>query len=384
MEEVLFEVTKQQLETGMRGYPVGYCTTSYVDPIKGLFYRGRPISELYKWEPERVIYLLYHGKEGSAQDITHFSQELKKRSHCSQAVVKHIECLPRQGHPMKLFCSALLILGMLEGQKDYKEDCLNLIAKLPHLTATVINHHSGWGATPAPNAEMGYMENFAHMLQVPNAKKEELSEVLRLFNILHYDHGGGNLSAFVGKAVASGLEDMYGSIASAMCGLAGPRHGKANQDCLQFVQSVLDEVGEAASADQVENLIRNRLKNNELVYGFGHAVLRAEDARATILYDIAEDKFKDHPLVKIAFLLRSEGPKVLKENPKISNPYPNVDAVSGTVLTAAGLGYPEYFTVLFGLARCLGISIQVVYERCEARGGKGTPIVRPRYLFKPQ
>ncbi|MCB1066894.1 MAG: citrate (Si)-synthase [Simkania sp.] len=384
MEEVLFEVTKQQLETGMRGYPVGYCTTSYVDPIKGLFYRGRPISELYKWEPERVIYLLHNGKEGSAQDITQFSQELKKRAHCSQAVAKHIESLPRQGHPMKLFCSALLILGMLEGLKDYKEDCLNLIAKLPHLTAIVINHHAGWGPTPAPNGEMGYMENFAHMLQVPKAKKDELSEVFRLFNILHYDHGGGNLSTFVGKAVASGLEDMYGSIASAMCALAGPRHGKANQDCLQFVQLVLDEVGEGASANQVENLIRKRLQNNELVYGFGHAVLRAEDARAAIFYDIAEEKFKDHPLVKIAFLLRSEGPKVLKENPKISDPYPNVDAVSGTVLTAAGFGYPEYFTVLFGLARCLGISIQIVYERCEARGGKGTPIIRPRYLFKPQ
>ena len=91
MEEVLFEVTKEQLETGMRGYPVGYCTTSYVDPIKGLFYRGRPISELYKWEPERVIYLLHHGKEGSAQDISQFSQELKKRAHCSQCSIGRTE-----------------------------------------------------------------------------------------------------------------------------------------------------------------------------------------------------------------------------------------------------------------------------------------------------
>lgn len=384
MEEVLFEITKQQLETGMRGYPVGYCTTSYVDPIKGLFYRGRPISELYKWDPERVIYLLYHGKEGSLQDITHFSQELKKRAHCSQAVVKHIESLPRQGHPMKLFTAAIQILGMLEGQGDYKEDCLNLIAKVPHLTATVINHHAGWGETPAPNGEMGYMENFSHMLQVPKADKKELAEVLRLFNILHYDHGGGNLSAFIGKAVASGLEDMYGAICSSMCALAGPRHGKANQDCLQFVQSVLDETGESASASQIEALVRKRLQNKELVYGFGHAVLRAEDARATILYDIAQERFSDHPLVKIALLLRSEGVKVLKENPKISNPYPNVDAISGTVLSATGLSYPEYYTVLFGLSRSLGIAIQIVYERCEAREGKGTPIVRPRYLFKPQ
>lgn len=86
--------------------------------------------------------------------------------------------------------------------------------------------------------------------------------------------------------------------------------------------------------------------------------------------------------MKITKLLRSEGTKVLKENPKITNPYPNVDAISGTVLSAAGFPYPEYFTVLFGLSRIVGISRQIVYERCEAREGKGTPIVRPKYFFK--
>lgn len=384
MEEVLFEITKEQLETGMRGYPIGYCTTSYVDPIKGLFYRGRPITELAKWDPERVIYLLYHGKEGSAQDIMYFSQELKKRSYCSQAVVKHIEDLPQQGHPMKLFASALLLLGMLESQKDYKEDCLNLIAKIPHLVAIVINHHAGWGTTPTPNKEVGYMENFAHMLQVPNVKKENLAEVFRLFNILHYDHGGGNLSTFVGKAVASGLEDMYGAISAAMCGLAGPRHGKANQDSLEFLHALLEEVGEEATEEQLEALIRKRLKDQQLLYGFGHAILRAEDPRAAILYEVAREKFANHPLIKIALYLRHIGPKVLKEHPKIANPYPNIEAISGATLTAAGFSYPEYLTVLFGLARCIGIAIQIVYERCEARNGKGTPIIRPRYLFKSQ
>ncbi|NGX50618.1 MAG: Citrate synthase [Chlamydiae bacterium] len=381
-EDVLFQITKDQLETGMRGFPVGYCTTSFVDPIKGLFYRGKAISELYSWEPERVIYLLYYGKEGSSQDITHFSDELKKRAHCSRAVIKHIESLPRQGHPMKLFTSALLILGMLEGQDDYKEDSLNLIAKLPHLVATVINYHAGWGETPAPNGEMGYMENFASMVQAPDVKEDELAEVFRLFNILHYDHGGGNLSTFVGKAIASSLEGMYGSICGAMCALAGPRHGKANQDCLTFVHSVMDEVGESATEEAVEALVRKRLDSKELVYGFGHAVLRAEDVRATIFYDYASKNFPEHPLVKIALMLRTEGPKVLKENPKISNPYPNVDAMSGTLLSAAGFPFPEYYTVLFGLSRSVGIAIQTVYERCQARDGKGTPIVRPRYIYK--
>jgi citrate synthase len=384
MSKVLFEITEDHLETGLRGVPVGYCPTSFVDPIKGLFYRGRAVSELTDHSPEQVIYLLYHGKEGSSKEIKEFSQLLHDRGHLSQAVIRHIQALPRQGHPMKLFCEALLILGMLESQEDYKEDCLNLIAKIPHLVATVINYHAGWGETPNPNPNLGYMENFSAMLRAPGIKdKEKLTDVLKLFNILHYDHGGGNLSTFVGKAVASGLEDMYGSIASAMCALAGPRHGKANQDCLEFVQDVLEQLGEEASLEDVEKSIQQRLDNKQLVYGFGHAVLRAEDARASVLYEYGRKNFSHDPLIHMALLLREAGPKVLSKNPKVSNPYPNVDAISGSILCASGFNYPEYFTILFGLSRSVGIAIQIVYERCIARDGKGTPIIRPKYIYRP-
>lgn len=382
MSDVIFEITEDLLESGLRGFPVGYCTTSDVDPLKGLSYSGIPIAELAEKDPYEVIYLLYYGEKGTPQEIKAFSDDLKKRSSCRPEVAEHIRKLPREGHPMKLFSSALLILGMLEGKGNYREDCLNLIAKIPELTATVINYHAGWGVGKPSNPALGYMENFAQMLNVPGGNSEGLTETFKLFNILHYDHGGGNLSTFVGKAVASGLEDMYGSICAAMCALAGPRHGKANQDCLEFVHKVLAEVGENATAADVSNLIRKKLANNELVFGFGHAVLRVEDARATVLYKIAQNKFPNDPLIKIAKLLRSEGPKILAENPKISDPYPNVDAISGSVLSAAGFKYPQYFTVLFGMARTVGIAMQIVDERCEARDGKGLPIVRPDYIYR--
>lgn len=380
--DVLFEVKKENLETGLRGYPVGYCTTSTVDPVKGLFYAGQPVTELISGKPEEVIYLLYYGKKGTAEQLEQFTQELRKRAKVSPDVIRHITLLPRQGHPMKLFCAALLICGMIEGKNDYREDCLNLIAKAPEIAATVINFHADWGKIKPSRPELGYMENFTQMLNMPNGNVEELTKAFKLFNILHYDHGGGNLSTFVGKAVASGLEDMYGSMSAAMAALAGPRHGKANQDCLEFVNSVLEQLGEQATPQQMEDLIRKRLQNNELIFGFGHAVLRVEDPRAQIFYEKANRKYANHPLVKIANLLREIGPKVLKENPKISNPYPNVDAISGVLLTVAGFPYPEYYTILFGLARIVGISIQIVYERCEAREGKGTPIVRPKYIYK--
>lgn len=380
-EEVLFAITKDKLETGLRGFPVGYCTTSTVDPTKGLFYAGRPVTELANWRPEEVIYLIMFGKKGTPQEIEAFFADMSKRSKLKPETIQAIEKLPRQGHAMKLFSAALLIVGMLEQTDDYHEDCLNLIAKAPQLAAVVINHHAGWGATPASRPDLGYMENFAAMVKAPKVQLPKLTEAFRLFNILHYDHGGGNLSTFVGKAIASGLEDMYGSIAGAMCALEGPRHGRANQDCLEFLREVVEEVGENATETQVEKLIRDRLAHNKLVFGFGHAVLRVEDPRALVVYDYLKKHYPSHPLVKIALHLRSAGTKVLLENPKISDPHPNIDAISGTLLVMGGFDYPEYFTLLFGLSRIVGIARQIVYERLEARSGKGTPIVRPKYLY---
>ena len=382
MSDVLFEIKNENLETGLRGYPVGYCTTSTVDPNKGLLYGIIPLSELEGREPIEVIYLLWNGKLGNNGEVNQFNEDLINRSKCSPELIKAIQQLPRSCHPMKLFSSALLIASAFEGKGHYSEDALNIVAKAPEIAATVINHHGGWGPTKPSRPDIGYMENFAAMINQPDSNGKELIHILKLFNVLHYDHGGGNLSAFVGKCIASGLEDLFGSLAGAMCALAGPKHGKANQDSLNFVKDLHQELGENPTDEQIEQSLRRRLGEGELIFGFGHAVLRVEDPRATLLYAVGEKYFPNNPLIKLALQLRKVGSKVLKENPKIADPYPNVDAISGVLLSAAGFPYPDYFTVLFGLARVVGIARQIVYEREEAREGKGTPIVRPKYLFK--
>jgi citrate synthase len=282
MDPVLFQITEENLETGLRGYPVGYCPTSHVDPITGLFYAEKSVSALSFESPEKVIYLLVNGKEGTDKEVEEFNKKLTERSRCSSDLIQSIKALPGKGHPMQLFIASLILAGIAEGKDDYREDCLNVIAKMPEVAATVINHHAGWGGCNPSKPELGYMENFTQMLKVPNADNKKLNSIFRIFNVLHYDHGGGNLSTFIGKAVSSGLQDMYGSLAAAMSALAGPRHGKANQDCLDFVKEVLCEVGEKATAADVEGFIRKRLANNQLVFGFGHAVLRVEDPRATV------------------------------------------------------------------------------------------------------
>ena len=383
MNEILFEVTEDNLETGLRGIPVGYCTTSHVDPHEGLFYRGVKVEKLTRLSPEEVMHFLFEGSLDDKSKVASFAASLADLSEPDGHVLALIEKFPKNVHPMKQFSSALLMLSAGKERLDYREQALEIIAKLPKIVSSIINVGEGWKNKRDYDPSLGYIENFVAMLGIPTEDRTSLLDIMKLFHILHMDHGGGNLSTFVGKAVASGLEDMYGSIASAMCALEGPRHGRANQDCLHFVEEAAAAVGERPSPEEVEHFVRERLRAGGLIFGFGHAVLRVEDPRATIFYHYAEKNFPDHPLARMGLLLREAGIKVLKENPKVQDPYPNVDAISGVCLSLSGFDFPRYFTLLFGMSRLVGIARQIVYERLEAREGKGLPIVRPKYIYRP-
>ena len=217
------------------------------------------------------------------------------------------------------------------------------------------------------------------MMGIPGADNDKLTRLLRTFYVLHMDHGGGNLSTFTGKAIASGHADQYTSLAGAMAGLYGRLHGRANQECLNFVKRV-----GTSDADKVEVFCRKTLADGGKIYGFGHAVLRAEDPRATIQYALGKEICGDNPLFLTALAMRDRAVKVLKENPKISNPYPNVDAVSGSLLNATGLTNSDYYTLLFGFSRIAGITAQIVDERLHMRDGRGVPIYRCSYKAENQ
>ncbi len=280
---------------------------------------------------------------------------------------------------MEWLIPGLMFLGMTGKADDFREDSLRVVAQLPTLVAAIVRIREGWGDPLPSQPELGLIENFVNMLGVPGGDNHAITRLLRVFYVLHLDHGGGNLSTFTGKSVASGLADLYASLAAAMAGLYGPRHGRANQDCLNFVRSVGTN-----DPDQVEAFIRGELAAKRLIFGFGHAVLRAEDPRATIQYALGQEICPDDPLYKTAIAMRERAVKVLRENPKVSNPYPNVDAISGTLLQAVGLANSDYYTCLFGLSRCSGIAAQIIDERLNFRGGKGVAIYRCKFIAEDQ
>jgi citrate synthase len=373
--EVDYHVTAAQLDTGMRGVPVGTCWTSLVDPDEGVSYVGYPIADLAYLPPESVLYLLYNKDLPNEQELQAFRQDLAARSSVDPALLDLIGQLPRSGHPMEWFCTAIQLLGMTTKTGDYKEDALNLVARIPEVLAAIFRIREGWGDLVPSKPELGYVENFVQMLGMPGADQAKQIKLLRTYYNLHLDHGGGNLSTFTGKAVASGLADVYQSMSSAMNGLAGPRHGRATQDCFEMVQ----EIGSSDPAE-VETRIRARLDSGGLVFGFGHAVLRSEDPRAKVEFDLGEDIAPDDKYFKIVKAMRSVVPKVLSENAKIQNPHPNVDFVSGSLLQAVGFTDMEYYTTLFGWSRVAGIGAQIADERMNFRNGRGVAIYRPKYI----
>ncbi len=370
-----FTITEDLLDTGMRGFPVSTVYTSEVDPGEGLHYVGYPIADLADLDPEAAIFLLFYKRIPDAQELATFKSELVSRAKVDPRVIELIKDLPKEGHPMEWLLAGLNFLGMLCKTGKYKEDGLNVVAQMPEVVAAIYRVRSGWGSPIESKPELGLMENFVHMMGVPGADAAKLTRLMRVFYVLHMDHGGGNLSTFVGKAVASGKSDMYASLGASMAGLYGPLHGRANQECLEF----LDRCGTAVP-DEVEAFVRAEMAAGRSIYGFGHAVLRAEDPRAGIQYELGKELCPNDPLYQRAVTMRERAVKVLKESPKVKNPYPNVDAVSGTLLRACGLDDSEYYTVLFGLARCSGIAAQIVDERTVHRNGKGVPIYRPSDL----
>jgi citrate synthase len=376
---VLFTITEAELDTGLRGVPVGTCMTSDVDPQTGVSYVGYPIGDLYDLEPEAVVYLLFHKELPTAEQLVAFQAELRGRIGMPAEALAALKALPAAGHPMEWFINGLTLLGMTGKTGKYDQDALNAVAWVPELVAAIFRIKSGWGDPIAPRKDLGLVENFVYMLGMPGADTERLTQVLRSFYVLHMDHGGGNLSTFTGRAVASGLADMYASLAASMAALYGPLHGRANQDCLNFVRSV-------GSSDpvEVEKFVRANIASGKVVYGFGHAVLRNEDPRATIQYALGNAICPTDPLFATANTLRTVANKVLTELGKVKNPFPNVDAVSGTLLNAVGLTDSAFYTVLFGLSRCTGIAAQIVDERLKMRNGKGVAIYRPDYLAKNQ
>ena len=198
-------------------------------------------------------------------------------------------------------------------------------------------------------------------------------ELMRLYMTIHSDHEGGNVSAHATHLVGSALSDPYLSFAAGLNGLAGPLHGLANQEVLKWLNQVESELGSDVSREDLSRYVSATLKSGRVVPGYGHAVLRKTDPRFTSQREFALKHLPDYPKFKLVSKLFDVVPAVLADTGKVANPWPNVDAHSGVLLQFYGITEQNFYTVLFGVSRAMGVLSQLVLSRA-----MGLPIERPK------
>ncbi|WP_343688520.1 citrate (Si)-synthase, eukaryotic [Chitinophaga sp.] len=379
------DVTLAQVYQGMRGITGLVTETSLLDANEGIRFRGYSIPELRdnlpkvkggaEPLPEGLFYLMLIGELPSEADVQHLSSQFARRSHVPNHVFAAIDALPVSAHPMTMFTVGVMAMqtesafakAYAEGinKKDYwsymYDDSMDLIARLPRIAAYIYRRKYKNNVHIQPNGLLDWAGNFAHML---GYEDEGFKELMRLYMVIHADHEGGNVSAHTTHLVGSALSDAYLSFAAGMNGLAGPLHGLANQEVIKWILSMREELGtNAPSKQQIEEYVRKTLSEGKVVPGYGHAVLRKTDPRFTAQMEFAKTHLPDDELVNIVWNIYETVPPILENLGKVKNPWPNVDAHSGALLVHYGLVEYEFYTVLFGVSRALGVLASLCWDR---------------------
>ncbi|HVB03803.1 MAG TPA: citrate (Si)-synthase, eukaryotic [Chitinophagaceae bacterium] len=389
------EVTISQIYQGMRGVTGLVTETSLLDANEGIRFRGFSIPELREKLPkaaggaeplpEGLFYLMLVGELPSAEDVEFVTNAWGRRSHVPNHVFAALDALPLSTHPMTMFSIAILALQTESrfsraydsgiSKKDYWdytfEDAMNLIARLPRVAAYIYRRKYRGGDNIQPDGNLDWAGNFAHML---GYDEESFRELMRLYMTIHADHEGGNVSAHATHLVGSALSDAYLSFASGMNGLAGPLHGLANQEVIKWIDQMREELGGGLpDREQIASYVRRTLAEGKVVPGYGHAVLRKTDPRFTAQMAFAKKHLPDDEMVNTVWRIYEVVPDILRETGKVKNPWPNVDAHSGALLVHYGLVEYEFYTVLFGVSRALGVLASLCWDRA-----LGLSIERPK------
>jgi citrate synthase len=396
-DKVIDQVTVGQVYGGMRDIKSMVTDISFVNPASGISFRGLSIPEVLAKLPRPrgakmpyvggLYYLLITGEiptRAQAEDVEH---EWASRATVPDYVYKMVRAMPKDTHPMVLLSQAVLALEsgskFAKAYHDIKkdaywettlEDALDLTAKLP-VIAAFIYRYKYFNETKKPkyNLRQDYGTNFARMMGVKDRKG--YAELARLYFILHSDHESGNVSAHATHLVGSSLSDVYYAFSAGLNGLAGPLHGLANQECLGWLIDVRDKFGGVPSREELRKFAWDTLNSGQVIPGYGHAVLRVTDPRFVAQMEFAKARFPEDTLLRLADLVYQVVPEVLKEQGKAKNPAPNVDAISGTLQYYYGVREFDFYTVLFGVGRALGVTANIVWARA-----LGQPIERPKSL----
>ena len=388
----VIDVSKLYSETGYFTYDPGFMSTAaceskitFIDGDKGILrYRGYDIDQLAeKCDFLEVAYLLLNGELPNKKEKPVFDRTITMHTMVHEQLHFLFRGFPRNSHPMALMVGAAASLSAfyhdsldIHVAEERELAAYRLIAKIPTLAAMAHKYSVGHPFI-YPQNDLGFSENFLHMMFSTPCEKTTINPVLAKamdkILILHADHEQNASTSTVRMAGSSGANP-FACIGAGIASLWGPAHGGANE----AVINMLAEIGDVKNIPSFIKQVKDKSAGVKLM-GFGHRVYKNYDPRAKVLHKtcsevLAELGKVDEPLLKIAVEL--ERIALSDEYFVERKLYPNVDFYSGIIYRAMGIP-SKMFTVLFAVARTVGW----VAQWKEMMEDPKTKIGRPRQLF---
>ncbi len=336
-----------EIKKGLVGVISDETKVSEVMPdINSLTYRGYAVQDLAKQcKFEQVAYLLLNSELPNSEQLAKFEQEERSNRKISENLKNIIKNYPKNAHPMDTTRTSVSHMGLEDPDTADNSVAANIRKSMRLLaqisTAVAANFRVRKGQEIIePDPKLGFCENFFNMCfgTIPSP------EVIKAFDVsmtLYAEHSF-NASTFTSRVITSSLSDMHGAVVGGIASLKGPLHGGANE----AVAHMLMEVKEPENA---EKFILNKIKNKELIMGFGHRVYRNGDSRVptmTEYYYKTAAYYKNEKLPKISKIL--EDTMFREKNIK-----PNLDFPAGPTYYLMGFDI-DFFTPIFIVSRITG------------------------------
>jgi 2-methylcitrate synthase len=341
-----------EIKKGLVGVIADETKVSEVMPdINSLTYRGYAVQDLAEaCVFEEVAYLLLHGELPNKSQLAKFQEEERRNREISSNLKKVIQNYPKNSHPMDTTRTSVSHLGLEDSETSTNtieanyNKFIKIFAKTPTTVAANFRTRKGLDIID-PNKDLSFSENFFHMCfgKVPS------KDVVKAFDvslILYAEHSF-NASTFTSRVITSTLADIHSAIVGGISALKGPLHGGANEAVMEMFLDIKDP-------ENAEKYILNKIKNKDLIIGFGHRVYKKGDSRVptmTKYYYKTAEFYKNEKFPKISKILEET---MIKEK----NIFPNLDFPSGPTYYLMGFDV-DFFTPIFVIARITGWSAHI-------------------------
>lgn len=359
-------------DKGLREVVAAATSISDIDGDHGrLWYVGYDIHDLAENASyEEVVYLLHNLRLPNRAELDEVDDFLIEERGVSRFLQDMMPTLAQQTSPMSMLRSSVSAASAYDpdGWDDSPEanqrKALRLIAKTPTLLAMYHRMRTGQEFVP-PDPKLPHAANFLAMLLGEEPLVED-ADVLDTTFTLYADHTM-NASTFTARIIASTLSDMFSAITGAIAALKGPLHGGANEEAMKM----LEEVGDPANA---EAYVRGRLQRKQKIMGFGHAVYRTMDPRATVLKKLSEEVGERHDDTRWFEISKALEITVAEQK----GLHPNVDFYAASVYHVLGIP-TDLMTPIFAIARMAGWTAHVREQYADNRVIRpGSEYVGPR------